>query len=226
MKKIFKITVILLLFVFILAGCDLEISVKNPDTPKPSVGVSSSSDNNNLSSDSNGNSLADNEDAGSDQTGTKPDTGSSSTTVKPDIGSTPTPKPDEKFEDYGLPVMDVDLSKITISKNGIYNTVKEVGAYIHTFKNLPSNYKKKNEFNKSDYTKANKLSVGGDRFYNREGLLPEKSGRIYYECDIDYTGGGRNAKRIVFSSDNLVFYTDTHYDSFYILRFYGNVNIA
>lgn len=56
--------------------------------------------------------------------------------------------------------------------------------------------------------------IGGDRFYNREGLLPEKKGRLYYECDIDYSGGRRGAKRLVYSSDGLFFYTEDHYSSF------------
>ena len=58
------------------------------------------------------------------------------------------------------------------------------------------------------------MSIGGSRFGNREGLLPEKKGRTYYECDIDYVRGGRNAKRIVYSNDGLIFYTDDHYNSF------------
>ena len=61
---------------------------------------------------------------------------------------------------------------------------------------------------------ADGMSIGGDRFGNREGLLPEEDDRIYYECDIDYEGGYRNGKRIVFSNDGLIFYTEDHYESF------------
>ena len=57
-------------------------------------------------------------------------------------------------------------------------------------------------------------SIGGDRFGNYEGILPRKSGRVYYECDCYYTGGKRNAYRIVFSNDGLVFYTEDHYNTF------------
>ena len=58
-------------------------------------------------------------------------------------------------------------------------------------------------------------TIGGDRFGNYEGLLPEKSGRVYYECDIDTLHAAqRGAKRIVFSNDGLIFYTSDHYDSF------------
>ncbi len=124
------------------------------------------------------------------------------------------------FEDYGMEIIEISLSTTSVSESEYYTSMEEVGAYIYTFHKLPSNFKTKAEFKKSDYTKENKLSTGGDIFYNREGLLPAKKGRTYTECDIDYTGGSRNAKRIVFSSDFLIFYTNTHYSSFYILRFH------
>ena len=58
-------------------------------------------------------------------------------------------------------------------------------------------------------------SIGGDRFGNYEGLLPSKKGRTYTECDIGTKGkSSRGAKRIVFSNDGLVYYTDDHYESF------------
>ncbi|MBQ7846497.1 MAG: ribonuclease [Clostridia bacterium] len=57
-------------------------------------------------------------------------------------------------------------------------------------------------------------SIGGDRFGNYEGLLPKASGRQYYEADCYYEGKKRNAHRIVYSNDGLVFYTDDHYESF------------
>ena len=50
---------------------------------------------------------------------------------------------------------------------------------------------------------------------NYEGLLPQAEGRFYTECDIDTCGApSRGAKRIVFSNDGLIFYTDDHYQSF------------
>ena len=61
--------------------------------------------------------------------------------------------------------------------------------------------------------------VGGDRFGNYEGILPKKSGRKYYECDISYSQsninkGNRGTKRIVYSNDGLIFYTEDHYEHF------------
>ena len=43
-----------------------------------------------------------------------------------------------------------------------------------------------------------------------EGILPEKEGRIWYECDIDYRGGYRNNARLVYSNDGLMFYSEFH----------------
>ena len=60
--------------------------------------------------------------------------------------------------------------------------------------------------------------IGGSRFGNYEGLLPEKEGRTYTECDIDTLGAeSRGAKRIVFSNDGLIYYTGDHYESFELL---------
>ncbi len=56
--------------------------------------------------------------------------------------------------------------------------------------------------------------IGGDRFGNREGRLPAAAGRRWTEADLDYGCGRRNAKRLVFSSDRLIFVTIDHYDSF------------
>ena len=32
---------------------------------------------------------------------------------------------------------------------------------------------------------AEGMSIGGDRFGNREGCLPEVEGRVWYECDVN-----------------------------------------
>ena len=57
--------------------------------------------------------------------------------------------------------------------------------------------------------------IGGDRFGNREGLLPSAKGRTWTECDVNTLGAkSRGAERIVFSNDGLIYYTGDHYDSF------------
>lgn len=48
--------------------------------------------------------------------------------------------------------------------------------------------------------------------------MPEADGRTYTECDIDTLGAdSRGAKRIVFSNDGLIYYTEDHYKSFELL---------
>lgn len=57
-------------------------------------------------------------------------------------------------------------------------------------------------------------AIGGDRFGNREGRLPKKSGRQYYEADLNYECGRRNADRVVYSNDGLIYLTKDHYKTF------------
>ncbi len=111
-----------------------------------------------------------------------------------------------------------------IDKDGYYYSKNEVALYIHTYGKLPSNYITKAEAKKLGWTGgsvekyAKDKAIGGDSFGNYEGLLPKKNGRKYTECDIDTHGASsRGAKRIIFSNDGLVYYTDNHYASFTLL---------
>ena len=109
-----------------------------------------------------------------------------------------------------------------ISEDGEYSSKEEVALYLYSFGKLPPNYITKKEAealgwqsNKGNlWAVAPGMSIGGDSFGNREGLLPKANKRKYFECDIDYEGGYRNEKRIVFSDDGLIFYTGDHYNSF------------
>ena len=57
--------------------------------------------------------------------------------------------------------------------------------------------------------------IGGNRFGNREGLLPEEDGRQYFEADlIDGYTSHRGPQRLVYSNDGLIFFSDDHYSSF------------
>ena len=112
--------------------------------------------------------------------------------------------------------------KTGIEENGEYSSKDEVALYIHTYGHLPSNFITKNEAKNLgwDSSKGNLWevapgkSIGGDKFGNREGLLPKADKRQYYECDIDFDGGYRNEKRIIYSNDGLIYYTGDHYSSF------------
>ena len=101
-----------------------------------------------------------------------------------------------------------------------YTGKEEVAAYISKYGKLPDNFITKSEANALGWKNgslekyAPGKCIGGDRFYNREGLLP--SGKTYYECDIDTLGkSSRGAKRIVFTKDGDMYYTSDHYESFY-----------
>ena len=115
-----------------------------------------------------------------------------------------------------------DAGKIKVKEQGQYTDKERVALYIHTYGHLPDNYITKAEAQKLgwDNTLGNLKkvapgkSIGGDRFGNYEGQLPKANKRKYFECDIDYKSGKRNAKRIVFSNDGLMFYTDDHYKTF------------
>ena len=109
-----------------------------------------------------------------------------------------------------------------ISADGSYTSKEDVALYIHTYGCLPGNFMTKAEARDlgweggglEDYAPG--MCIGGDHFGNYEGLLPED--REYTECDIDTLGrNSRGAKRIVFSSDGLVYYTEDHYESFELL---------
>ena len=45
-----------------------------------------------------------------------------------------------------------------------------------------------------------------------------KNGRIWYEVDINYTGGYRNGQRLIYSNDGLIFVTYDHYNKFYEIK--------
>lgn len=61
---------------------------------------------------------------------------------------------------------------------------------------------------------APECMIFGGIFNNKEGKLPSKNGRVWYEADINYTGGYRNDDRILFSNDGLIFVTYDHYETF------------
>ena len=93
--------------------------------------------------------------------------------------------------------------------------------YIHLYGCLPDNFITKEEARELGWdggsveVYAPGFAIGGDRFYNREGLLPEAPGRYYYECDIDTDGwDSRGARRLVFSNDGLIYYTPDAYSTF------------
>ena len=113
-----------------------------------------------------------------------------------------------------------DLPDIT----GTYDSKEDVALYIHLYGKLPDNFITKSQARSLGWDGgsveryAPGKCIGGDRFGNPEGILPEAPGRVWTECDIDTLGkSSRGAKRIVFSNDGLIYYTDDHYESFELL---------
>ena len=108
-----------------------------------------------------------------------------------------------------------------LDEDGVYDSKEDVALYIQTFGHLPSNYITKKEA-KAEGWEGGSLEkfcpgkcIGGDYFGNFEGLLPKAKGRKYTECDIDtLVARSRGAKRLIFSNDGLIYYTDDHYESF------------
>ena len=83
---------------------------------------------------------------------------------------------------------------------------KKVTDYLKENGELPDYYITKKEAQKKGWVaKEGNLcevlpgrAIGGDIFTNREKTLPVKNGRIWYEADINYDCGRRNAQRIVY----------------------------
>ena len=111
-----------------------------------------------------------------------------------------------------------------IEEDGTYTTKEDVARYIHTYGHLPDNFIAKKQVQALGWEGgslepyAPGKCIGGSRFGNYEGTLPEKDGRTYTECDIDTLGAEkRGGKRIVFSNDGLIYYTEDHYETFELL---------
>lgn len=114
------------------------------------------------------------------------------------------------------------IENTAIEETGSYTAMEDVALYIHTYNKLPSNFITKKEAEKIGWESeegnlwevTEQKSIGGDIFGNREGTLPIKDGRKWYECDVNYYGGFRGAERIVYSNDGLIYYTEDHYKTF------------
>lgn len=115
-------------------------------------------------------------------------------------------------------------SPAALDENGEYTSAADVALYLHLYGHLPQNFITKKDARALGWTGgglddyADGKCIGGDRFGNYEGLLPDAPGREYHECDIDTLhAASRGAKRIVYSNDGLIYYTEDHYESFILL---------
>ena len=90
---------------------------------------------------------------------------------------------------------------------------------------LPDNYITKKEAIKAGWkSKLHNLSevcpgklIGGVIYKNKEGKLPGKDNRTWYEADFDYDTDYRGENRILYSNDGLIFISYDHAQTFYEL---------
>ena len=122
------------------------------------------------------------------------------------------------------PETEPEETEALLDIDGWYYSAEDVALYLVTYGELPSNFITKKEARELGWEGGSVqkylegAAIGGDKFGNREGILPKAGGRQYYECDIDTDGkNSRGAKRIVFSNDGLIYYTEDHYESFILL---------
>lgn len=94
--------------------------------------------------------------------------------------------------------------------------------WLKYYQKLPTQYIKKSEARKYGW-KAKKGNldevlpgrvIGGDRYCNDDGHLPDAPGREWFEADVNFTGGFRGDCRILYSNDGLVFVSYDHYATY------------
>ena len=119
---------------------------------------------------------------------------------------------------------DVEQKSVgSISNRGIQSP----DVYLKAYGKLPDYYITKEEA-KEKYGwiqgkntisgKAPGKMIGGNIYKNKPPKLPQKEGRIWYECDVDYESGRRNTKRLYYSNDGLMFYSPDHGRTFYYVN--------
>lgn len=122
-------------------------------------------------------------------------------------------------QDDKLIVSTLSNEEASLKEDQFYYSKEDVSKYLHEYNKLPENYITKDDaYNEGWNPKKGNLwevldgyVIGGDRFYNREEKLPKDK---YYEADVDYNGGRRNSKRLIFNYKGDIYYTDDHYENF------------
>ncbi|MBE6894895.1 MAG: ribonuclease [Ruminococcaceae bacterium] len=124
-------------------------------------------------------------------------------------------------QEYGEEYTDENADEYEITYGESYTAPEAVAAYLYAWEELPPNFITKNKAEKLGWQSnkgnlwevAEGMSIGGDKFGNREGILPQ--GENYRECDVNYAGGYREAERLVYSTDDFdIYYTSDHYESY------------
>ena len=85
-------------------------------------------------------------------------------------------------------------SAVSVTEDGQYDSKDEVSAYLTEYGHLPSNYITKKQAQALGWQGgslepyAPGCSIGGDRFGNYDGTLPDGS---YHECDLNTRGADK-----------------------------------
>ena len=146
--------------------------------------------------------------------------------VEEDADAEPAEAPVEAESEAPAPVgiKAEEKEEETLDEDGVYDSKEDVALYLHLYHHLPSNFITKDEAKEKGWSGSggDKLDkycpgkcIGGDYFGNYENVLPKGK---YRECDIGTLGQkSRGVKRIVYSSDWHIYYTEDHYESFELL---------
>lgn len=116
----------------------------------------------------------------------------------------------------------IKLLKTINAGEATNNKIYGADWYLKHYKRLPDYYITKDEAQKLGWKPilgnlnhvAPRKMIFGGVYENYDEKLPQKSGRIWYEADINYNGGYRNTQRILFSNDGLIFVNYDHYITF------------
>jgi hypothetical protein len=118
--------------------------------------------------------------------------------------------PDQKLAGFARQIGIVDL-------DGFVETIQS----LDRTGRLPPRYLTKQQAERLGWSPGRDLwkyapgkSIGGDRFGNRERRVPASPGTALHEADLDYAGGQRGPKRLVYGADGRRWVTTDHYETF------------
>ena len=129
--------------------------------------------------------------------------------------------PQEEEEAAPAEEQAVSTEEYAVKEGAYYYDLQNVVLYLDCYHRLPDNYITKNEARDlgweggsvEDYCEG--AAIGGDRFGNREGVLPQNGKTVYFECDIDTHGWkNRGSRRLIYTKDGEYFYSPDHYETY------------
>lgn len=115
-------------------------------------------------------------------------------------------------------------SPAALDEGGEYTSAEDVALYLHLYAHLPQNFIAKKDARRARLERRRAGRLRRRQMHRRRPvrkLRRTSAGRArreYHECDIDTLhAASRGAKRIVYSNDGLIYYTEDHYESFILL---------